>query len=116
MKSETKKVIKKMVTIPGQKEKVPMFVIPPGMGSVALEKHFDTTSKDEMEFEVENDSEAIGDTFKEDLGFKMSYQRYRDEGEISSPEVEDFIYQRQANKYYNEKDDRHVELTSIYRN
>lgn len=117
MKSETKKVTKKMVSIPGQKERIPVYFCPPGMSGsgIELERHFNTNNKDEVEFETSGDSTALDDTLKENLGFKLSYQRYRDEGEVSNPELEDFLYQKQATKYYDEKYDRQAELTSIFK-
>ena len=117
MKSETKKVTKKLVSIPGQKEKIPMYICPPGMSGsgIELERHFSTNDKDEVEFETSNDSTELDDAFKENLGFKLSYQRYRDEGEVNNPELEDFLYQKQATRYYDEKYDRQADLTTIFR-
>jgi hypothetical protein len=116
--SETKKIIKKMVSVPGQKEKIPMFICPAGMSGsgIDLERTFDLEEKQEAEFEVTNPNAVIEETLKEDLGFVRSYQRYCDEGEITSPEVEDFVYQRHATKYYDAETDRQADLTTIFRN
>lgn len=116
--THTRKVTRKMISIPGQKEKVPMYVCPPGMSGsgVDLERHFDLEDKEEAEFEVSSEEKALKETLKEDFAFIHSYQRYCDEGEATSPEVEDFIYQRQANKYYDAESDRQADLTTIFRN
>lgn len=111
---ETKKVVKKMVTVDGKK--VPMYICPPGMSGlgVDLEKHFNQEEKEEAIFEVDDTAVAVEEALKEDLTFIRSYQRYCDEGEITSPEVEDFVYQRQATKYYDPESDRNADLVSIF--
>jgi hypothetical protein len=113
---KTKKVSKKMISIPGQKEKVPMYICPAGMSGTGLdlERHFES-DKEEIDFAVPAEEIGLEESIKDDISFKMSFQRYRDEGEIVSPEVEDFIYQRQATKYYDEKFDRQADLTTIFK-
>jgi hypothetical protein len=111
-KTEEKKVIKKLVTIDGQK--VPLYICPSGMSGRTpdFEKSFTQTDKEEAIYELKEDEQLI----KEDLSFTRSYQRYCDEGEITSPEVEDFVYQRQATKHYDADTDREKDLVSIYGN
>ena len=113
---ETKKVIKKVVTVNGKK--VPLYLCPPGMSGLGLdlEKYFNQQEKEEIEFEVAENAEELRESFKEDLGFVKSYQRYCDEGEITSAEVEDYVYQKQALKYYDSEKDCEKDLVSIFNN
>lgn len=115
---KTKKIIRKMISVAGQKEKVPMFVCPAGMSGsgIELDKHFNLEDKQEAEFQVKEETLALESSIKEDISFIRDYQRYRDEGEITSPEVEDFVYKRQATKYYDSENDRNADLTTIFRN
>lgn len=113
-KLTTKKVTKRMVNINGKK--VPMYICPAGMSGLGLdlEKHFNQEEKEEAIFEVAEDVTAIEAELKEDLGFVRSYQRYCDEGEITSAEVEDFVHFKQATKYYDNESDRNQDLVSIF--
>jgi hypothetical protein len=115
-KKETKKVVKKMVSVDGKK--IPLYICPPGMSGLGLdlEKHFNQQEKEEIEFEIAENAEEIKETFKEDIGFVKSYQRYCDEGEITSDEVEDYVYQKQATKYYDSERDCERDLVSIFNN
>lgn len=111
---ETKKVIKKIVSVDGKK--VPLYICPPGMSGlgVDLEKHFNQQEKEELEFEVSDSTEEIKETFKEDISFIRSYQRYCDEGEILTDEVEDYVYQKHVNRHYDSEKDCEKDLVSIY--
>jgi hypothetical protein len=117
-KTETKKVTRKMVSVNG--EKIPVYICPPGMSGygIDLKKHFENEQEDETEeaFEVGLGVGDLGDDYEEDVNFNKSYQKYCDEGEITSPEVEDYLYQKQMNKYYDEELDREKDLVSIYNN
>jgi hypothetical protein len=112
--TKTKKVVKKTVVVDGKK--VPYYICPPGMSGlgVDLEKHFNQEEKEEAIFEVTENAAAIEEALKEDLGFVRSYQRYCDEGEITSAEVEDFVNFKQATKYYDVEADRNQDLVTIF--
>lgn len=115
-KKETKKVIKKMVNVDGKK--VPLYVCPPGMSGLGLdlEKHFNQQEKEEMEFEISENAQEIKETFKEDIDFIKSYQRYCDEGEILTDDVEDYVYQKHINKHYDSEKNCEKDLVSIFNN
>jgi hypothetical protein len=110
----TKKVTRKMVTIDGKK--VPYFICPPGMSGqgLDLEKHFNQEDKEEATFEVAEEVSLLEDSLIEDIGFVRSYQRYCDEGEITSSQVEDLVNYKQATKYYDSESDRNQDLVTIF--
>lgn len=112
--TKTKKVLKRTVTIDGQK--VPYYIVPAGMSGLGidLEKHFNQEEKEEAIFEVAEDTIAIEEALSEDMTFGRSYQRYMDEGEITSAEVEDLVNYKQATKYYDAESDRNQDLVTIY--
>lgn len=113
-KTKSKKVIKKMVTIDG--EKVPYYICPPGMSGLGLdlEKHFNQQDKEELVFEVPDSTQELELALKEDCGFVRSYQRYCDEGVVDDPIIEDFVAYKQINKYYDPEADRNKDLVSIF--
>jgi hypothetical protein len=113
-KKETKKVTKKMVIVDGKK--VPFYMCPPGMSGLGLdlERYFNQQEKEEIEFEINSNEEDIKESFKEDLNFAKSYERYCNEGEITSHEVEDYVYQRQIMRHYDPEKDCEKDLLSIF--
>lgn len=108
------KVVKKIVTVNGQK--VPMYFCPPGMSGlgVDLEKHFAQEEKEEAIFEVNQDTIALEEELKEDCSFLIARQRYLEEGVVEHEAIEDYLAYKQSTKYYDPELDRNVDLVTIF--
>jgi hypothetical protein len=110
-----KKVTKKTIEINGKK--VPYYVCPAGMSGlgVDLEKHFKQEDAEEATLEVAEEAESLEKILKEDTGFGQGYQRFCEEGETDNPLVEDFLAYRDYNKMYDNKEDKNIDLVSIFK-